>query len=351
MENLSIETAAAMLRASGSAVVCTRGGRVEFANPAAIRILGGDPAGQNAAAVLPERLLKLQGSLGAATWRVRGHECVVTMSGAGLYRFFFLRLLPTARRMPPLPTPEWTVLANLRMEAEYLSAAAKDGDAVQRQHVARMMKSYYQLHRWFTNVTTLSALQEGMLPFQPAAADSAAFLRRLAAQLAPLAQERGIRVSAQLPEDAPPLLLDEALMERMVMNLVLNSLLHCAEGGRIRLGLALGEETVTFTVQDTGSGIPAETMGTLFLPYDQQPEHDPNGAGCGLPAALGIARLHDGDLLLESSPGTGTAVLITLPRRTPEHISVQSEKPNYDHEDLTWFYSGLAEWLEETDLM
>lgn len=350
MDTLTSEMVASLLRASGSAVVCTRGGRVEFLTPAAERILGGDYAGQSAAAILPERLLRLQGSLGAASWHCRRGDGVVTLSGAGLYKFFFLRLTPPPRRMPPLPLPEWTVLANLHMAAERLKNAVKDGSETEQLHAAQMMKSCYHLHRWFSNVSTLSALQEGTLPFQPTATDCAALLGRIAQQLTPLAESRSIRVITELPEQTPPLLLDETLLERMLMNLLLNSLTHCTSGCRIRLGLALSEEAVTFTVQDTGSGISPEAMGSLFTAYDAAP--DPAAqAGCGLPVALGITRLHDGDLLLESTPGTGTAVLITLPRRAVEHISVQTEKPDYDKQDLTWFYSGLADFLEERDLM
>lgn len=351
MDHLTSETMASLLRASGAAVVCTRGGRVEFVTPVAERILGGDCAGQSAAGVLPERLLKLQGSLGAASWRCRGRDCVVTLCGAGLYKFFYLHLTPPPRRMPPLPLPEWTELANLRMAAEHLKNAVKDASETDRLHAARLMKSYYRLHRWFSNVSTFSALQEGTLPFQPAAADCAAFLRRLTDQLTPLAESKGIRVIAEIPEQPTTLMMDEALMERAIMNLLLNSLLHCSSGSRVRLGLASGSDSVTFTVQDTGSGIAREAMGSLFTAYDRVPELNPDHAGCGLPVALGIARLHAGDILLESTPGTGTAVLITLPRNTPEHISLQAGKPEYDHRDLTWFYSGMADFLDETDLL
>ena len=351
MEQLNSGMMASLLRASGAAVVCTRGGRVEFVTPAAARILGGDCAGQNTVGILPDRLLKLQGSLGAASWRCRGHDCVVTLCGAGLYKFFYLTLTPPPRRMPPLPLPEWTELANLYMAAEHLKNAVKDASETDRLHAARLMKSYYRLYRWFSNVSTLSALQEGSLPYQPAVTDCAAFLRRLAEQLTPLAESRGIRIIAELPEQPEALMMDEALMERAIMNLMLNSLLHCSDGSRIRLGLARRNDAATITVQDTGSGIAPEKMGSLFSAYDRAPELSPDRAGCGLPVALGIVKLHDGEILLESSPGTGTAVLLTLPGKAAEQLSLQTEKPEYDNRDLTRFYSGIADFLEETDLI
>ena len=101
MEAMTIETAAALFRACESAMLCTQGGRVAFANPAAIAALGEDPTGKSAASVLPERLLKLQGKLGAASAKIRNREAVVTVSRAGLYKAYSLRfLLPSARGKP-----------------------------------------------------------------------------------------------------------------------------------------------------------------------------------------------------------------------------------------------------------
>ena len=76
VEGMTLESAAALFRACDCAMLCTQGGRVAFANPAAVTALGEDPTGQSAAAVLPERLLKLQGKLGAASAKIRDRDAV-----------------------------------------------------------------------------------------------------------------------------------------------------------------------------------------------------------------------------------------------------------------------------------
>ena len=88
MENITPEVLAALYRASDTAVLCTRGNRILFANPAAVQFLGEDPVGQSAARILPERLVQLQGSMGAASARIRNRDAVITLSGAGLYRVY-----------------------------------------------------------------------------------------------------------------------------------------------------------------------------------------------------------------------------------------------------------------------
>ena len=336
-----METAAALFRACDSPMLCTQGTRVVFANPAAVTALGEDPTGQSAAAVLPERLMKLQGKLGAASAKIRNRDAVVTVSRAGLFRAYSLRfLLPSARALP-LPEPQWTALANLRLAAEQ---GMESGD----ENAAQILKSYYQLHRWFLNVATLSALRDGTLPFQRGELDCAAFLRQMEKSLRPLAERREIELVTGLPEGECLLALDETLLERMMMNLLLNALQGCRKGGRVRLGLAVSEEAAVITVQDTGCGIAPERLRGLFSAYDSHPG---SGAGCGLPTVMGIARLHGGDVLLDSTPGYGTAVIVTLPRVSLPGLTLRSETPDYDGADRARFLSGFADALETEDLI
>ena len=341
VEGMTLESAAALFRACDCAMLCTQGGRVAFANPAAVTALGEDPTGQSAAAVLPERLLKLQGKLGAASAKIRDRDAVVTVSRAGLFRAYSLRfLLPSARALP-LPEPQWTALANLRLAAEECMA---DGS----EQAVQILKSYYQLHRWFLNVATLSALRDGTLPFRRTETDCAAFLRQTAKSLRPLAARREIALVTELPEDESTIALDETLLERMLMNLLLNALQSCAKGGRVRLGLAVREDAAVITVQDTGCGISPEKVSGVFSAYDSHPGA---GAGCGLPVVMGIARLHNGDVLLDSTPDYGTAVIVTLPRMTLGGLTLRSEAPDYDGADRARFLSGFADLLEAEDLL
>lgn len=341
METMTMETAAALFRACDCAMLCTRGERVVFANPTAVTALGEDPTGQSAAAVLPERLLKLQGKLGAASARIRDRDAVVTVSRAGLYRAYSLRfLLPSARALP-LPEPQWTALANLRLAAEQSMA---DGS----ENAAAILKSYYQLHRWFLNVATLSALRDGTLPFRRVETDCTAFLRQTAKSLRPLAERREIELVTDLPEGETTITVDETLLERMLMNLLLNALQSSARGGRIRLGLAIREDAAVITVQDTGCGIPPEKLSGILSAYDCHPGA---GAGCGLPVVMGIARTLGGDVLLDSTPGFGTAVIVTLPRIKLGGLTLRSETPDYDGADRARFLSGFADVLEAEDLI
>lgn len=350
MDSITLEMAAGFFRALDVPVLCVRGSRVLFANAAAVQALGEDPTGSAAAAWIPARLLHLQGGLGVASARIRGREAAVTLSGAGTLRICYLRFLSPPRRTPPLPAPQWTVLSTLRIAAEESMNAAENRSDDERLRAASLLRCSYQLHRWFTNVTTLSGLQDGTIPFAPAATDAVELLQRMARSLDRIAQPRGVRVLAELPKEAA-LLLDEALMERLLLNLLLNALLHCEHGDRVRLGLALSEESVTFTVHDTGSGIPSERLGGIFECWDVHPAPEEMGAGCGLAVVLGVARLHGGDVLVDSTPRIGTNVQVAIPRRVPDALSLHAGLPDYDSSDRERLLIAVADYLTDEDIL
>ena len=139
-----------------------------------------------------------------------------------------------------------------------------------------------------------------------------------------------------------------ALLRTVLMNLLLNALQSCSRGGRVRLGLAVREDAAVITVQDTGCGIPAEKLSGLFSAFDNHPGA---GAGCGLPVVMGIARAHGGDVLLDSTPDYGTAVIVTLPRVKLSGLTLRSDAPDYDGADRARFLSGFADVLEAADLI
>jgi signal transduction histidine kinase len=85
----------------------------------------------------------------------------------------------------------------------------------------------------------------------------------------------------------------------------------CPRGGTLTLA---GQRTATHVilhVRDTGSGIPAEQLATIFEPlYTTKSE----GTGLGLYIVQEIVQAHGGEVTVESLPGQGTLFTLTLPR-------------------------------------
>jgi two-component system, cell cycle sensor histidine kinase and response regulator CckA len=157
-------------------------------------------------------------------------------------------------------------------------------------------------------------------------------LSRRVGKLRPLLQAsvpKNVRLEFELADQLPPVELDAAQLQQLVMNLVINgseavgpaegfvrvstrsqcldecSLLHVLEGREIPAG-----DYVALEVQDNGHGMDLETQSKIFDPFFTTKF---TGRGLGLAAVLGIVRGHKGAIRLVSEPGSGTTFTVFFP--------------------------------------
>lgn len=106
---------------------------------------------------------------------------------------------------------------------------------------------------------------------------------------------------------------DRDRLGQVLDNLVTNALEALpTERGRVKITTAAmddGPHRVALTVTDTGVGIPPSEINRLFEPFYTTKD---NGTGLGLFLAAEIVRAHGGEITMESQPGTGTTVQVTL---------------------------------------
>jgi signal transduction histidine kinase len=116
-----------------------------------------------------------------------------------------------------------------------------------------------------------------------------------------------------VPLDLPSVSADANQLSQILMNLLLNAAQATPPGGAI----AVLAEKVRFAdmielrVRDTGSGIPADILPHVFEPFFTTKRG--KGTGLGLSITRNYVRSHGGDIQLESIPGSGTTVRVTLP--------------------------------------
>jgi signal transduction histidine kinase len=125
-----------------------------------------------------------------------------------------------------------------------------------------------------------------------------------------------VDIASVVPPDLPEVLVDRAVMTRVLVNLVENALQAMPEGGRLEVSAhsvsGNGRPGVRISVRDSGVGIPPDILSRIFEPYFSTKS---GGTGLGLAIARRAVEEHGGLIDIQSRPGKGTLVTLFLPAR------------------------------------
>jgi signal transduction histidine kinase len=138
-------------------------------------------------------------------------------------------------------------------------------------------------------------------------------LEELVEQYMPKARQSHVELSLETHETLPPIALEGDSLQRAVANLIGNALKFTPAGGHVVVRAKAVDHAVTFTVADTGRGIPLERQSSLLAP-EWRPKRS-SASGLGLRIARTIVRAAGGDIGFQPSAGGGTAFWVTVPTR------------------------------------
>ncbi|MBI2953845.1 MAG: HAMP domain-containing protein [Chloroflexi bacterium] len=186
------------------------------------------------------------------------------------------------------------------------------------------------LARLVADLRELSLAEAGQLKLQRGPTDLAALLGRAATRHQAAASEKGIALVTRLTEGLPPADVDEQRISQVVDNLLSNALRHTGVGGEIAVamaqdaarGLATTDKhattapSITVSVKDTGSGIPADELSYVFERFyrlDKSRSRASGGSGIGLAIVKQLVEAHGGRAWAESAPGDGATFFFTVP--------------------------------------
>lgn len=207
----------------------------------------------------------------------------------------------------------------------------RDRDAVLDRDAALLNHNYYSLLRLANNLSNAPMLLSDE-PLLKENTDIVEWLAGLCRQAEPLFALRHVTLTLQCAAEHHTAAIHRDCLEQAVWNLLSNALKFTPDGGSVTVSLWLGHRQVLLAVSDTGCGIPAGNMETVFDGY-LHPERLavlPGGLGLGLPLCRRIAEGHGGRLLLDSREGQGTTVTLALPDETAGDMV----------EDVTFDYAG-----------
>ncbi|MCR9120695.1 MAG: HAMP domain-containing histidine kinase [Phyllobacteriaceae bacterium] len=149
-------------------------------------------------------------------------------------------------------------------------------------------------------------------------------VRDVATMIAPRARAKSVHVNLHLEKAVLPAHADRRAVRQIVTNLLTNAVKFTPDNGCVTIDAETSPAGLSLTVSDTGIGISPQDLAKLGRPFaqvDNSYTRQCEGTGLGLSLVKGLARLHEGQMRIESTPEIGTRVTVDLPRAGSEQMN------------------------------
>ena len=196
------------------------------------------------------------------------------------------------------------------------------GDLNERGHKAMPVISakIMEMNALIEQMIEAARLEDGALMLRPAEADLRDIVGEAVESLRPLVDDRH-EISLRSPERPVQVRVDAERIKTIVSNLISNAIKYSPSGGTIDCELTARSGIARVAVKDSGVGIAKEDLPILFTRFGRvstpQTNHLP-GTGLGLYLGRQLARLHGGEITVESAPGRGSTFTLHLPLRVAQ---------------------------------
>jgi signal transduction histidine kinase/DNA-binding response OmpR family regulator/DNA-binding LacI/PurR family transcriptional regulator len=202
---------------------------------------------------------------------------------------------------------------------EEMLTASADLSAGQRHDLTLVHRNTQRLLQLVNQLMDFRKIEVGKMPVRASEGNIVAFVREIMDVFEKSARQRGIVLRFLPAEPIIPLWFDVNILDKVFFNLLSNALKFTPDRGHITVSIQRvpTDNTVRVSVEDTGSGISEQDREHIFEWFYQGHQSVAKGSGMGLALAMGLVRLHQGQLSFTSQPGQGSTFVVTLPLELP----------------------------------
>jgi two-component system, sensor histidine kinase and response regulator len=183
----------------------------------------------------------------------------------------------------------------------------------QRRQLEIIRRTATRMDRLIQDLLDVSRMEAGRFAVDPQTDSARALVLEARDMLATMAEAKNIELLLDLPAGDVAVDADRNRVLQVFSNLIGNAVKFTPEGGRITVRVEAGEGEACFAVEDTGVGIPPDSLARIFDRFWHAGEG--GGSGLGLAIVKGIVEAHGGWIRADSS-GTGSTFTFSLPRST-----------------------------------
>lgn len=195
-----------------------------------------------------------------------------------------------------------------------------------------MKQNCYRLLRLINNLIDISKIDSGYLKLNLKNENIVAIVEDITLSVAEYIHNNGVEVIFDTDIEEKVIACDPDSIERIIMNLLSNSVKFTTVGDKITVDIVDQGEQVKIIVKDTGIGIPKEKLKVIFERFrqvDNSLSRNSEGSGIGLSLVKALVEMNGGSVDVKSTLGEGTEFIIILPARKINHIDVVEENITY----------------------
>jgi two-component system, cell cycle sensor histidine kinase DivJ len=186
-----------------------------------------------------------------------------------------------------------------------------------REYAAIVNKAGQDLLRMVTSMIDITRIDSGVYDFEAEPADVKPLVESAVEAFRQESEAMNARFECHAPAEALEAAVDQRALRHILLQLLSNAAKFGGAAGPVAVRMATDGEWVTIAVTDRGPGIPKdklEQLGRHFARADEGLSRERGGIGLGLSLASGLMALHGGMVGIESRPGNGTTITLSLPR-------------------------------------
>ncbi|MBN1824530.1 MAG: HAMP domain-containing protein [Endomicrobiales bacterium] len=211
-------------------------------------------------------------------------------------------------------------LVSLKMYIDlFFKGTAGTPNDKQKEYLDIMKSCTTRLAKFIDDLLDVAKIERGKMQVNPQRTELPPIFKEIAQLFEPQMQQK--KISFEVAADKlPEVMADPERTRQVIINLLSNAVKFTPEAGKITLSAARksSEKAVEVAVSDTGMGIPADKLNSVFDKFEQVKDvkskvQGPKGTGLGLAIVKGIVEAQNGKITVQSELGKGSRFAFTLP--------------------------------------